>query len=299
MTETPALKLLFIINPGSGNNSTDWHTTIQNYFTSTPHTIELFYLSELCSIEKIKHKIVEYKPQRLIAVGGDGTVKLAAQCLMQTNIPLAILPAGSANGMAKELEIPGDAGQALDIVVNGLVKKIHLLKVNNEVCIHLSDIGFNAFVVKKSEANHKRGMWGYIKASWKVLWNKPLMQLEIQTDKAVLKRDAAMVVLANATKYGSGALINPNGKLNDGLFEVIIVKKVSFKEIFKMLITHMPYDPAKTEVLQTASLHIHAKKKVHFQVDGEYLGKINDITADIVTDAVSIIIPRRHINSFI
>ena len=299
MNEATGLKLLFIINPGSGNNHTDWHSEIRNYFKSTHHTIELFDLPEPCSTEKIKQKIEEYKPQRVIAVGGDGTVKLAAQCLMQTNIPLGILPAGSANGMAKELEIPGNAEDALEIVVNGTVKKIHLLKINDELCIHLSDIGFNAFVVKKFEASHKRGMLGYIQASWKVLWDKPFMQLEIQTDKAVIKREAAMIVLANATKYGSSALINPKGKLNDDLFEVIVVKKVSFKEIFKMMITHMPYDPAKTEVLQTGSLHIHAKKKVHFQVDGEYLGKINDIKADIITDAVNMIIPNKQINSII
>jgi diacylglycerol kinase (ATP) len=297
MNDTPSLKLLFIINRGSGNNHTDWHSIIHNYFRSGSHIIELFELPQPCSPEKIKQKIQEYKPQRVIAVGGDGTVKLAAQCLMQTNIPLAILPAGSANGMAKELEIPEHAEQALDIAVNGIIKKIHLLKINDEICIHLSDVGFNAFVVKKFEASHKRGMLGYIKASWKVLWNKPVMQLEIQTDKAVIKREAAMIVLANATKYGSGAVINPRGKLNDDLFEVIVVKKVSFKEIFKMMITHMPFDPAKTEVFQTGSLHIHARKKIHFQVDGEYLGKINDVNAGIITDAVNMIIPHKQINS--
>jgi diacylglycerol kinase (ATP) len=299
MNETPGLKLLFIINSSSGNNETDWQAAIHNYFKSTNHTIELFDLPDTCSIEKIKQKIEEYKPSRIIAVGGDGTVKLAAQCVMQTNIPLGILPAGSANGLAKELEIPRRAEEAIDIAVNGIIKKIHLIKINDEVCIHLSDIGFNAFVVKKFEATHKRGMPGYIKASWKVLWKKPLMQLEIQTDKAVIKREAAMIVLANAAKYGSGALINPKGKLNDDLFEVIVVKKVSFREIFKMMFTHMPYDPAKTEVLQTGSLHIHAKRKVHFQVDGEYLGKINDINASIITDAINMIIPNKEISSII
>ena len=45
--------------------------------------------------------------------------------------------------------------------------------------------------------------------------------------------------------------------------------------VFKMMFTHSPYDPAKTELLQTRSLKIQSKHKVHFQVDGEYLGKVN------------------------
>jgi diacylglycerol kinase (ATP) len=291
MNETPALKLLFIINRSSGNNEKDWYEIIQNYFKSLHHTIELFALPDPCTPDKIRQKIEEYKPGRVVAVGGDGTVKLVAQCVQQTNISLGILPAGSANGMAKELEIPNNAEKALDIVINGGTRKIHLVKINDQLCIHLSDIGFNAFVVKKFETGASRGMWGYVKALWKVLWNKPMMLAEIHTDKTVIKRNAAMIVVANATKYGTGALINPHGKLDDDVFEVIVVKKISLKEIFKMMISHTPYDPEKTELFQTSSLHIQSQKKAHFQVDGEYLGKVNKINATIIPSALEVIIP--------
>jgi diacylglycerol kinase family enzyme len=149
-SEPRNLKLLFIINPGSGDNEKDWPSIIQNYFKSSTHTIELFDLPNPCSPQKIKQKIEEYKPGRVVAVGGDGTVKLVAQCLQQTSIPLGILPGGSANGMANELEMPDNADKALDIVINGRTKKIHLIRINDQLCIHLSDIGFNAFIVKNS-----------------------------------------------------------------------------------------------------------------------------------------------------
>jgi diacylglycerol kinase (ATP) len=291
MNKTPGLKLLFIINPGSGNNGKDWHEVIQKYFKSLNYTIELFDLPDPCSPEKIKQKIEEYKPERVVAVGGDGTVKLTAQCLQQTNIPLGILPAGSANGMARELEIPENANKALEIIISGTTKKIHVIKINDQLCIHLSDIGFNAFVVKKFETSESRGMWGYVKASWKVLWNRPMMLAEIDTDKTIVKRNAAMIVVANATKYGTGALINPAGKLDDEVFEVIVIKKVSVKEIFKMVISHTPYDPEKTELFQTSSLRIRSEKSAHFQVDGEYLGKVKDIKATIIPNALQVIIP--------
>jgi diacylglycerol kinase family enzyme len=70
---------------------------------------------------------------------------------------------GSANGMAKEIGIPADIHKALNLALSGNTRSIHLIKVNNEYCIHLADIGFNAFVIKKFETSAGRGMWGYFK----------------------------------------------------------------------------------------------------------------------------------------
>lgn len=288
---TTSLKLLFIINPGAGNGKTDWKTEIETYFSKLSHTIELFELPDPCEENIIREKIKKSKADRVIAVGGDGTLKLVANALQGSSTPVGLLPAGSANGMARELGIPLDPLKALDILVNGQTKKIHLIKIDDELCIHLSDIGFNAFVVKKFEDEGIRGMWGYIKASWKVLWTHSRMQVDIRIDDEYIRRDAAMVVIANATKYGTGVMINPEGKLDDDLFEVVIVKKISMPEIFKMRFTHRPYHPEKTELLQARSLKIKSRHKVHFQVDGEYRGKVNKVNAEIVRDALLMLIP--------
>ena len=137
-------------------------------------------------------------------------------------------------------------------------------------------------------------MWGYIKAAWKVLWRNRRMQVSLSLDNQFIRREAGMVVLANASKYGTGALVNPKGELDDGLFEVIVMKRLAFSEIFKMMITHQPYDPKKVELFQTTSLIIESKHKVHFQVDGEYLGKINNVEADIKPAAFYIIVPAEN-----
>ncbi|MHA4809997.1 diacylglycerol/lipid kinase family protein [Flavitalea flava] len=292
MKDTANVNLLFIINPGSGNNTTDWPAVIRDHFRSPGYTLELFTLPDSCTIQLLKQKIEEFNPGRVIVAGGDGSVKLVAEALLQTAIPMGILPAGSANGLAKELGIPEDPSQALSIIESGFTKKIHLTKINEEWCIHLSDIGFNANVVKKFQSTPGRGMWGYWKASWEVLWDRPLMMVDLQLDNQSIKRQAVMVVVANATKYGSGALINPDSKLDDALFEVIVVRKISLNEIFKMTVSHRPYDPAKTESFQVRSLSLNSRKKVHFQVDGEYLGKVNTIQATLLPAALEIIVPR-------
>ncbi len=292
ITPAHSLKILFVINSKSGKADTDWEQLITVHFKDSNHQIELFELEEDCDPKLINDTIDRFNPDRIIAVGGDGTVKLVAeQILNKPHISLGILPGGSANGMAKELGIPVKAEEALKLCENGITKKIHLVKINDHVCIHLSDVGFNAFVIKMFEKLENRGMWGYVKASWRALWQHDKLQVKIRTDEGIIQRSAAMIVIANATKYGSGALINPEGKLDDDMFEVIVVRKISFTEIFKMMVTHMAYDPSKTEVFQCTYLDIVSKKHAHFQVDGEYLGKTNKVEAEILPAAINIIVP--------
>ncbi|WP_428659657.1 diacylglycerol/lipid kinase family protein [Runella sp.] len=291
MTDTSVLKVFFIINPGSGNQKIDWTTEITNYFKPLDHTVELFHLTQVCTVDTIKEKIRLFAPQLVVAVGGDGTVKLAAECITHTDITLGILPAGSANGLATELGISNNPAQALDVLINGITKKIHATLINGELCIHLSDIGLNAYLMKRFERQKVRGMWGYLMASMKVLWQNSKMEVEMQIDQKAIKINASMIVIANATKYGTGAVINPIGKLDDELFEVVVIKKISIRELFKMVVTHAPYDSTKTEVFQTDALKMRSAKKIHFQVDGEYLGKVKEVKAILVPEAFKLIVP--------
>ncbi|HTM99808.1 MAG TPA: acylglycerol kinase family protein, partial [Pedobacter sp.] len=159
-------KLLFIINPGSGSGDIDYKTEITTFFKEQSTTIETYELPISCSLDQLNAAIKKAKANRVIAVGGDGTLKLVAECLVNTETPIGIIPAGSANGMAKELGIPLDLQEAIALTIAGKPKKIHVIMVNKELCIHLSDIGFNAYIVKKFDELPERGMLTYAKAAW-------------------------------------------------------------------------------------------------------------------------------------
>jgi diacylglycerol kinase (ATP) len=285
------LILFFVINPSSGNNQINWALEITKYFAQTHHTIELYTLSKEYKLGTLKSKIKSLLPDQVIAVGGDGTIKLVAECLIHTNIKMGMLPAGSANGLAKELGISEVPSEALDVVVKGHSKKIHVTEINKEICIHLSDIGLNAYAIKMFETQGIRGMWGYLMATIKVLLQNPILEVEMRIDGKLIKTKAAMIIVANATKYGTGLEVNPIGKLDDDLFEVIVIKKISPLEIFKRAFTNEDYDSEKTEVFQTNALTMTSRKKVHFQIDGEYLGKVTKIKANILINALVIVVP--------
>lgn len=293
MQQIGSLKILFALNPVSGGKSNQhWEVSIRNYFKDLPHIIEIFMLGGENDAEAIQGSITKIKPDRVVAVGGDGTVQMVAKQVLGSGIPLGILPAGSANGMAKELEIPNTPEEALNIVINGIIKAADVIRINkNEICMHLSDIGLNAKLIKYFEESNWRGKLGYARVLFKALRKKRPMKVVIDMNGKKVERDAFMIVLANASKYGTGAVINPNGNLYDGVFEVVIIRKFSIGEICKMFIEFLPLNPTKTEIIPATSVVIDTYGKAHFQIDGEYHGKVKHIEASIVPAQLNLLVP--------
>ena len=193
----------------------------------------------------------------------------------------------------KNLSIPETPEEALDIIVNGKVKCCDVIKINeNDISLHLSDFGLNARLVKYFDENTLRGMWGYSRMVFKVLWRKKLMSARIVADNLDLNTNAYMVVIANATKYGTGAVINPEGNIDDGVFEIIILRKLSLFQLFRMFLSYKNFNPKKVEVFQTKTATITTRKKTHFQVDGEYKGKIDKVTAEIIPSQLNMLVKK-------
>lgn len=294
MLKENALKLLFVINPVSGGKSKEnWETRIREYFNDLPHTVEIFLLGGEHDADSIGHYISNWKPDRVVAVGGDGTIKAVAEHLVGSDISLGIVPGGSANGMARELGLPLDLEKNLHIILNGQSKKMDVIRINDkEISIHLSDIGLNALLIKYFEKNKGRGKWGYFKAIFRTLWEKQSMDVHIVGNGVDERRRAFMIVLANASKYGTGALINPKGDLYDGEFELIIVQRLALVELIKMLIQHRQLNPNKIDILKVKEVTLTTAKTAYFQVDGEYRGKTEKIHARILPGQLSVMLPQ-------
>lgn len=287
------LKILFVVNPIAGGRSkTDWETAIRESFRQSPHRIEFFIQTGKGDEGSIRYHLSVLQPDSVVAVGGDGTVKMVAELLQGTAVRMGIIPAGSANGLARELGIPLDLHGAIRVVLHGNCSKLDAIQINNkELCFHLSDVGMNALLVRYFEESKTRGMWGYGRSLFKMFWNKQRMQVSIKTDHEFVHCKAYMVVLANAEKYGTGAIINPNGNVADGKFEVVVVRKLNLIDIVKAVMARKTFQSQRIEVFRTKHVELQLRKKHPFQVDGEYLGKINFIQAHIVPGIVNVMLP--------
>lgn len=290
--QSASLNILFIINPVSGSKKRiDWKPIIEAFFKPLSHQIHFYEMTGKDELNHIKKEIKNINPDRVIAVGGDGTVSLVGKILTNTKIPMGILPAGSANGMAAELNISNKPEEALETIVADNLKCCDAIHFNDKgFCFHLSDLGINARLIKYFDESKLRGMWNYTRMLGKALINKRLMKATIHLDDQIITTSAYMIVIANASKYGTGAIINPDSRVGDGKFEVVIVKQIAFSEFVKLFWSYKAFDPIKVEIFETTKCKIVLRKSTHFQVDGEYKGRVKKIKAEIIPAAVNVLV---------
>ncbi|GAA4733833.1 diacylglycerol/lipid kinase family protein [Flavisolibacter ginsenosidimutans] len=285
--------LLFVINPVSGGHEKkNWEKLIREAVKEPSINVDFYVQTGSNDKQAIQQRIEETKPTKVVAVGGDGTVKMVAEIVKESLVILGIVPAGSANGLARELDIPADLNEALNIILSGKEGKLDAIRINEEeLCFHLSDAGLNALLVKYFGTYKGRGMWGYGRSLFKMFWNRRIMRVTVETDTDKVKRKAFMVALANAEKYGTGAVINPGGNVADGEFEIVVVRKIKLLEIMRAVTAHRNFNPKNIELFRTKKVVLTFQQKVPFQVDGEYRGKIAKIEARILPGIVNVMLP--------
>ena len=290
------LKVLFVVNPRAGNREGGRLELAISEESRNQGFEYLIYRIQSSNEEKnIQQEISEYRPDIIGVAGGDGTVNLLARILKGQQTPLLIIPLGSANGMAKELAIGNRIDTALQLISSGIEKRIDLLNINGNICIHLGDVGLNASIVKRFDKDPKRGLWTYARHLYKELFLIDVYKFNINIDGQQIKRKAVSVTFANASKYGTGAVINPLGRVDDGKFELVIIKpfpKIHLLSItWKMFIGRLQTSEF-VEVFSCKKAFIETSKRTTLQIDGEVMGKTKEIDVEVLPLAINVLIPK-------
>jgi diacylglycerol kinase family enzyme len=195
--------------------------------------------------------------------------------------------------MAYELQIPDDFEQALHIAVTGVPKAIDALRINDgHLSLHLADVGLNAAVIERFEQENVRGLWGYVRQYMRVLFRVRPIRFRLQVDGRLIRRYAYMAVIANATSYGTGAKINPGGKIDDGRFELILLRPYSLWHLLQLIIASFLgrlTDLESVEAYSCRKLEIENSRKHVVQVDGEIIGQLQEIRVEILPQALRVI----------
>jgi len=282
--------ILFVVNPISGD--TDKEEIIQKVEqqASRRHLkLRTFHTSGEQDSNKIAELLNTFKAHRVLVAGGDGTIKMLAETLRDKNIPLGILPTGSANGLAYNLGISEVADEAIETALGDRLRKIDVICVNNDLCLHMSDLGLNAELIKNYESGQVRGKIGYALQSIPTLFKSDMpFNFEITTDEGTLHREGILLALANAEHYGTGARVNPDGKMDDGKFEVLIFKKFNIVDIAQTLQPKAKLDNDFMESVATTRVKVRCRQSVPFQIDGEYYGEVNQLEAFILPNHLQI-----------
>ena len=222
----PNGKYLIIVNPISGDkDKSGLLEKIKLFFEDSKSEWVIYETTGEKDIEAIQQLFFDNKPERVVVAGGDGTIKMVVEALENEDVIYGLIPAGSANGFATDLNIPTENEDALRIAFHNPYTVIDIVEINGMKSLHLSDIGLNALLVKNYENSDSRGKLGYLQQVIPTLKEADdAFKISIEADSASVKCDAKMVVFANSQKYGTGVVINPIGVIDDGKFEIIILK---------------------------------------------------------------------------
>ncbi|MEN2280971.1 diacylglycerol kinase family protein [Algoriphagus sp. SE2] len=287
---------LFIFNPVSGDTPIEKEELEEMVRVKLPD-FETFIVETSGSddIDRIQSAYKKTRPELVLIGGGDGTVKLVAKALRDTKAPFCVIPFGSANGLAKCLGIHTieDSWEAIRCYT---IHPIDAIQINDELCLHLADFGFNANLVKNFESNDGRGMIAYIKGSVSEIFTTEPKPYKLKVDGEEKQVMAKMLVLANGDQYGTGALINYKGKMNDGKFEVIALNPQSTKDYIRMIMAMFRGDLEEQNssiFYRCESCEIENEKEVDFQIDGELMGKPQSINARIEKHAFQFVTSKR------
>lgn len=240
-------------------------------------------------IQKLQEK---NKAERIIIAGGDGTIKMVAEAVENHDVILGILPAGSANGLSVDLNLPDSLEENLEIAFNNNYMEMDMISINGKKSLHLSDIGINAELIKNYENSSIRGKLGYALQAFNTLAGlKPPFHAVVETHLGRIETEARMVVVANSQKYGTGVAINPNGVMNDGKFEIVILKNLDLIVFSKILSGNMPVENDDVEIISTDKAVITTNSPVSFQIDGEYCDEVTRLEVEILPNQMRVAVP--------
>ena len=282
--------LLLVINPVSGtiDDKSETVALIKEKLEDQDIRLRVWETSGDGDQAKIRKLVQEEQFDAVLIGGGDGTIKMVVEAVLESKHTVGIIPLGSANGLATSLGI-SNLDAAIEAIVDSKEINMDAIKINGELSLHLSDFGFNASLIKKFEDGGERGMLSYFKSSVAQLFDVKPYRFELVVDEKVEQIEAKMLVIANGNRYGTGALINPVGQINDGLFEIIALDPAGLDDLVRISIALFRGNLNEMESVKTwqaSKAEIRNLDGADFQIDGELLGKVEGVRIEVLDQPI-------------
>ena len=263
-----------ILNPAAGSPETlrDWRERVE----SIAHDCPIRVTARPGEAEALARQAVEGGFTRIVAAGGDGTVNHVANGIAGTNAALGLLPLVTVNVFAMELGLPAHNLQACwNIIDDGNVRPLDLPSANGKHFVQLAGVGLDAQVVKETNLAFKRsfGPLSYLISAAQIAARQP-PKLFIESENTPVD-EASFVLIGNGRLYGGPFPFFKRAVIDDGLFDVVVFKRLGYLEIIKYLqdvIFSSDIRAAEVEYFQTQRLRVTSEQDVPVELDGELAG---------------------------
>ena len=237
----------------------------------------------------------------VIAAGGDGTVSTVVAGMLNSNVPMGILPAGTGNNLARNLSIPLNLSAAMDLLDSEhIIRTMDVMEVNKEKYYVLNvSVGISSLTMRTTKRDEKRrfGMLAYLYRAVGSIRNSALHRFRVKVDDKPIRFSASELMITNTKLMGlqpqiDGVEVDPN----DGQIDMFIVRAQSFRDYIGVL---SRFFMTRNEESDTKLHYFNAKQGIDIdtefplpvQADGEEIGT-TPVQIRVIPDALRIIAPK-------
>ena len=231
----------------------------------------------------------------IILAGGDGTMNLAAEALLELGRPLGILPIGTANDLARTLEIPLSVPDACAVIAAGRVRAIDLGRANGKHFFNVASVGLSAEVTRHHQGRRKRllRVLSYPLSVWDAFHAIRPFRVRIRCDGQETRVRTIQVTVGNGRHYGGGMTMIEDAAIDDGQLDVYCIKPLSFwalMALFPALRWGRLRDRAPILVWRGCEVLVRTRRRLPVNTDGE-ITTHTPVEFTVASKALTVFVP--------
>lgn len=284
---------LLITNPGSSSGDDEIDRAIERLQQAGP--VDVVRPENAGALpEAIRQREDQF--DRIVLGGGDGTINLALDALLEVDRPVGILPLGTANDLARSLDIPQKLDRAVDIILAGHLRRLDAGCVNDVSFINAIGIGMGPQMTHEmnTESKSQLGVLAYLKGIVQVLRRQRVFHARIESEERSREGVYIQITIANGIHYGGGMTIADDAKLDDGRLDVLLVPKQSHLSLLGNALRFRSGFTRATDTLihwRCREISIETDATMDVTADGEFLTE-TPVECRIIPSCLSIYAPR-------
>jgi diacylglycerol kinase (ATP) len=312
-------RISLFINPASGNVEPQRRETIERLLCTLTDDLQIHEVKPDSKLVDEARTVVQDGTELVVVAGGDGTIREVASALVQTPVPLGILPLGTFNNLALSLKLPREFEAACAVLQNGEPRQIDVGLANeHHLFFEAAGVGVDAELFPIGEMV-KQGKFKMIFRAIELALAHRQERVTLRFDRAVadayqksfrgespvrhrrhrfrkaqraIRLRCSFLAIANGPYYGSNFAICPDAKLDDGLLSIRVFRDFSKRELF----THFwsisrgryHYHP-KVETFEAATVEITSPRRLFVHVDGLPIGT-TPVRVRVLRRALSVVV---------
>jgi diacylglycerol kinase (ATP) len=253
-------------------------------------------ISKGSAAKKAARQAIQAGAGVVLVCGGDGSVRAAAEALVDTEVALAVLPAGTANLFAGALGLPTDPHDVVELITAGTRRTIDTGECNARTFVVMAGTGFDAAMLDDADAHKERlGTFAYVRSSVRAARTRELFEVRVTVDGTrFFAGPATSVLIGNIGTLTAGLQAFPNASVTDGLLDVAVITAAGLREWAGLMVDVVRHRQRKTthaHLGRGKDIKVELDRKHRIELDGGTKGRAKELRVAVHPQSLLICAP--------